>query len=72
MYFCIKLGEEKAYHSAFRTFVRFVLCLVLLVSSSSWCLGRAAVSDCGTPWIFSFLFNARNKTLTVKLLQQWY
>ena len=24
-------------------------CLVLSVSSSSWCLGRAAVCDCGTP-----------------------
>ena len=23
---------------------------VLHVSSSSWCLGRAAVCDCGTPW----------------------
>ena len=22
------------------------------VSSSSWCLGRAAVCDCGTPWTF--------------------
>ena len=36
----------------------FDLCfLVLLVSSSSWCLGRAAVCDCGTPWNFySYLF----------------
>ena len=25
---------------------------VLSVSSSSWCLGRAAVCDCGTPWTF--------------------
>ena len=25
-------------------------CLVLTVSSSSWCLGRAAACDCGTPW----------------------
>ena len=25
-------------------------CLVLSVPSSSWCLGRAAVCDCGTPW----------------------
>ena len=29
-------------------------CLVLSVSSSSWCLGRAAVCDCGTPWTFLF------------------
>ena len=27
-------------------------CLDLSVSSSSWCLGRAAVCDCGTPWTF--------------------
>ena len=26
--------------------------LDLSVSSSSWGLGRAAVSDCGTPWTF--------------------
>ena len=25
---------------------------VLSVSSSPWCLGRAAVCDCGTPWTF--------------------
>ena len=30
------LGEERANFSAFRTFIRFVLVLVLLVSS--WCL----------------------------------
>ena len=41
------LGEERANLSAFRMFVRFVL-----VSSSSWCLGKAAVCDCGTPWTF--------------------
>ena len=35
-------------------FVRlFDLCLFgLSVSSSSWCLGGAAVCDCGTPWVF--------------------
>ena len=32
--------------------VMFVRCLVLSVSCSSWCLGRAAVCDCGTPWTF--------------------
>ena len=31
-------------------------CLDLLVSSSSWCLGGAAVCDCGTPWTFLLLF----------------
>ena len=46
------LGEERANISAFRTFVRFYASLVLLVSPSSWCLGRAAVCDCGIPWTF--------------------
>ena len=53
------LGEERTNLSAFRTFVRFVLvcaCLDLSVSSSSWGLGRAAVCDCGTPWIFLLPF----------------
>ena len=45
------LGEERANLSAFRTFVR-----VLSVSSSCWCLGRAAVCDCGTLWIFLLPF----------------
>ena len=31
-------------------------CLVLSVSSSSWCLGRAAVCDCSTPWTFLLPF----------------
>ena len=39
-------------------FVRlFDLCLFgLSVSSFSWCLGRAAVCDCGTPWTFLLPF----------------
>ena len=39
-------------------FVRlFGLCLFSLsISSSSWGLGRAAVSDCGTPWTFLLPF----------------
>ena len=45
------LGEERANLSAFRTFVRF-----LLVSSSSWGLGRAAVCDCGHSLDFSLTF----------------
>ena len=28
----------------------------LSVSSSSWCLGKAAVCDCGTPWTFLLPF----------------
>ena len=31
-------------------------CLDLSVFSSSWCLGRAAVCDCGTPWTFLLPF----------------
>ena len=31
-------------------------CLVLSVSSSSWCLGRAVVCDSGTPWAFLLPF----------------
>ena len=31
-------------------------CLVLSASSSSWCLGGAAVCDCGAPMGFSFTF----------------
>ena len=46
------LGEERANLSVFRTFVGFAPCLVLSVSYSSLCLGRAVVCDCGTPWTF--------------------
>ena len=47
------LGEEKDNLSAFRT---IFACLVLSVSSSSWCLGRAAICDCGTSWTFLLPF----------------
>ena len=50
------LGEERANLSAFRTFVRLALIWFLSVSSSSWCLGRAAVCDCGTPLTFLLPF----------------
>ena len=49
------LGEERANLSAFRTFVRFVI-VWTSVSSFSWGLGRAAVSECGTPWTFLLPF----------------
>ena len=49
------LGEERANLSAFRTFVRFVLVWICR-SSSSLCLGMAAVCDCGTPWTFLLPF----------------
>ena len=51
----ISLGEERANLSAFRTFVRFVL-LDLSVISSSWGLRRAAVCDCGPSWTFILPF----------------
>ena len=57
------LGEEKANLGAFRTFVRFVLVWILSVSSSSWCLGRAAVCDCGTPWTFLLPFFAHYRAV---------
>ena len=53
------LGEEKANLNSFRTFVRFVL--ILSVSSSTWCLGRVAAWDCGTPWTFLLPFFYINK-----------
>ena len=46
------LVEERANLSVFRTFVRFSLVWFLSVSSSSWCLGRSAVCDCGSPCTF--------------------
>ena len=59
------LGEERANLSAFRTFVRFAL--VWSVSSSSWCLGRAAVCDCGTPWTFLLPFSLKKKQHFIKI-----
>ena len=60
------LGEERANLSAF--FRLFDLCLFGFVGfSSSWCLGRAAVCDCGIPWTFllSFFFYSRHVRETV-------
>ena len=44
-----RFGEERA---SFGAFLSICACLVFSVSSSSWCLGRAAVCNCGTPWTF--------------------
>ena len=49
------LGKERTSLSVFRTFFSIFACLVMSVSSSSWCLRRAAVCDCGTPILFSYL-----------------
>ena len=52
------LGEERANLSAFRMW-SICACLDLSALPSSWCLGRAAICDCGTPWTFSLtLFGA--------------
>ena len=48
------LGEERANLSYVCSICP---CLVLSVSSSSWCLERAAVRDCGTPWTFLLPFS---------------
>ena len=51
-----RLGKRELILVPFVRFVRFVPCLDLSVSSSSWGLGRAAVCDCGTPWTFLLPF----------------
>ena len=51
------LGEEGANLSAFCTFVRlFDLRLFGFVCFLFWCLRRAAVCNCGTPWTFLLPF----------------
>ena len=51
------LGEERELIlMLFVCFFSICACLDLSVSSSSWCLGRAAVCDCGTPWTFLLPF----------------
>ena len=50
------LREDWANLIAFRTFVRFVLVWFYRFFSSSWCLERAAVCDCGPPWTFLLSF----------------
>ena len=46
------LRGVKVNFSAFRTFDRFVLVWICFDYSSSWCLGKAAVCNCGTLWTF--------------------
>ena len=50
------LGVERANLSVFSYVCLICACLVLSVSSSSWCLGRATVCDYGTPWAFLLPF----------------
>ena len=49
------LGEERA-NWCFSCVCSVCACLDLSVSSSSWCLGRAAVYDCGSLWTFLLSF----------------
>ena len=53
------LGEERANLSAFHV-CSICACLVLSVSSSSWCLGKAAACDSGTPWSSFYTFFGLN------------
>ena len=48
-----RLGERECFSYVWS----ICACLDLSVSSSSWCLGRAAVCDCGTPWTFLLPFS---------------
>ena len=53
-----RLGREgwESWSWCFSCVCSISACLVLSVSSSSWCLGKAAVCDCGTPWTFLLPF----------------
>ena len=53
------LREKRANLSAFLYVCSISACLVLSVSS--WCLGRSAVCDCGTPWTFLLPFYVDNQ-----------
>ena len=55
-FFIAALGEERANLSAFRTFVRFVLVWICRFPLSLGVWKKAAVCDCGTPWIFLLPF----------------
>ena len=49
-------GEERANLSAFRTGLFDLSLFGFVCFSSSWCLGRAAICDCGSPWTFLLPF----------------
>ena len=50
------LGEERELTLVLSYVCSICACLDLSVSSSSWCLGRAVVCNCGTPWTFLLPF----------------
>ena len=50
----LRLGKRKLILVFFvRLFDLRLFCFVLSVSSSSWCLGKAAVCDCGTHFCYT-------------------
>ena len=49
-------GRERANLSVFLYVCSICACMVMSVASSSCCLGRAVVCDCGTPWTFLLPF----------------
>ena len=51
-----RLGKKELILVLFVHLLDLRLFSFVSVSSSSWCLGRAAVCDCGTPWTFLLLF----------------
>ena len=53
--FC-HLSPSSSFSASGRLCLVYIFFMRLSVSSSSWCLGRAAVCDCGTPWMFLLPF----------------
>ena len=67
------LGEKRAHLSAFQTFVRFALVWFCLFPLPLGVWEGLRLVTVALPGLFSYhFFNARNKTLTAKLLQQSY
>ena len=66
VYFSVRLAlrlrrlGERATLNAFLYVCSICTCLVLSVSSSSWCFGRVVACDCDTPWTFSYPFLRRS------------
>ena len=53
---CFFLVSGKGCGLSFSYVCSICACLDLSVFSSFWCLGRAAICDCGTPWTFLLPF----------------
>ena len=52
----LSLVGEEGLVALLLTGLKRVSCPSLFVYSSSWCLRRASVCDCGTPWTFLLPF----------------